>query len=200
MLKTSTELLNKRVGARQGDVSSWERDTPIFQLGVNYRWSAIVRDEFAPAAATDARDPYGVEHLRSDRVRAGDRAPDAPALVDTTSAATSLFQVFGPAYHTVLIFVSDAALLQPVVQTLQRYPKGTVRVVAVLPESHDVAAIPEIPGVDLVVVDKEGHAYRDYHVAKESLTVVIVRPDGVVGAMLKGAEGVDKYFGGIFSV
>jgi len=38
------------------------------------------------------------------------------------------------------------------------------------------------------------------HQDGDGLWVVIVRPDGVVGAIVKGSEGIKKYLSGIFIV
>ena len=51
-----------------------------------------------------------------------------------------------------------------------------------------------------VLVDAEGHAYGGYAIAAERVTVVIVRPDGVIGAVFKNAGGVEKYFSKLMNV
>ena len=49
-----------------------------------------------------------------------------------------------------------------------------------------------------VYVDSKGHACRAYGVAF-GVKVVVIRPDGVVGGLLKGADGVKRYFAKIFT-
>jgi hypothetical protein len=63
---------------------------------------------------------------------------------------------------------------------------------AVATESSTVAS-----GAD-VVVDAAGHAYRAYLTEKGEKKVVVVRPDGVAGAIVRGAEGVKAYIEKIF--
>ncbi|PIL27593.1 hypothetical protein GSI_10744 [Ganoderma sinense ZZ0214-1] len=82
----------------------WRNDA-LFQLDVNYRWSPIVMDE-------PARDKKDEDDLKArayqgypgEGVRAGDRAPDAPALLRTDGTETSLFSIFKPYIHTALAF------------------------------------------------------------------------------------------------
>ena len=49
-----------------------------------------------------------------------------------------------------------------------------------------------------IVVDAAGHAYWAYLTAKGETRVVVVRPDGVAGAIVRGAEGVKAYVEKIF--
>ena len=51
-----------------------------------------------------------------------------------------------------------------------------------------------------VFKDTEGYAYKMYGVTDpKELTVCLVRPDGVVGAIVSGADGVERYRQLIFS-
>lgn len=167
------------------------------QLGVNYRWSAVVRDERAPwaAGADEERDPYGL--LSGELVRAGDRAPDAPGLVGVVDGReTTLFGVFKPTRHTGLVFGGDAGRAEAVVKALGRYPQGLVASVVVLPSDGEPT---KVEGADMVLRDRDGVAYRAYGMADGPAYTVIVRPDGVIGAIVAGEEGVAKYFGNILS-
>lgn len=147
-------------------------------------------DEFVEGAKSvtgtnvEPEDVYGKN--TSERLRAGDRAPNAPGLVDNVGKSTELFDIFKPTYHTVLVL--DAAILQDVLALASTYPKSGVRVVAALPEGHGATEQDES-----VYTDSQGHAQRAYGV-EAGVKVAIVRPDGVVGGLLKGAEGVSKYF------
>lgn len=49
-----------------------------------------------------------------------------------------------------------------------------------------------------IFVDQAGHAYRGYIVEREQIKVVVVHPDGVVVAVVGGAEGLEQYFEGVF--
>ncbi|CCM03923.1 uncharacterized protein FIBRA_06075 [Fibroporia radiculosa] len=189
--------------------AAWTRSQEMKQLSINYRWSSIVIDERSGRLAAEVDkdedgkpgvDAYG-EHS-GDGVRAGDRAPDAPGLtpVGTTAHGAdphSLFSVFGPAHHTVLLLSLDAACAGPVLAALGDYPEGAVRSAVVLPQ--DAHASGSVAGADYTFVDQEGHARVGYGVAPGESLVVIVRPDGVVGGMVRGAEGVRAYFKNIFS-
>ncbi|KAI0724734.1 monooxygenase [Fomitopsis betulina] len=160
------------------------------------RWSSIVFDERAPRAVDEEREPYGVEG--EDTLKAGDRAPDATGLVRVSdSRVTSLFHVFSPTRHTVLILGGDRARIESIVKTVARYPKRTVSAAVVLP-SGDKATTP-VDGTDATLRDGDTIAYDAYCVADGQTFAFIVRPDGVVGAIVSGEAGVVRYFSGIFS-
>lgn len=216
MLERTTALLNQTLELRfpvagavpdtSNDHSGWRRGRALWQLGVNYRWSDIVLDERVakPNAIEGAYGAVGGAEVGP--VRAGDRAPDAPGLVVLGNVdgagATSLFDVFRPTCHTVLLFapgaLTPAEAAAPFTDALQAYPAGTLRTVVIL------ASVPAdgtvLPRADLIIVDKEGHAGAGYAVseAASSVVAVIVRPDGVVGAIALRVEGVRGYFKGIF--
>ncbi|PCH35543.1 hypothetical protein WOLCODRAFT_80676 [Wolfiporia cocos MD-104 SS10] len=105
-----------------------------------------------------------------EEVRAGDRAPDALGLM-SAAESTSLFSIFGSAYHTILVFSHGSALAEVVL----------------------------VSGADAVLQDHNGHAYTAYGASKETSTVVIVRPDAMIGGIVFGGDGVKKYFGNVFS-
>jgi hypothetical protein len=124
---------------------------------------------------------------------AGDRVPDAPGLTVVKAGAqvaeTRFFDLFKATYHTVLVFCPDVGSAEDIIGALSSsYPRDIIRSVVVLPqeatESSTVAS-----GAD--VVDAAGHAYRAYLTEKG---VVVVRPDGVAGAIVRSAEGVKAYF------
>ncbi|TFY59517.1 hypothetical protein EVG20_g7763 [Dentipellis fragilis] len=204
MLQRTTAILNRTVASAKDQPAStpgkdnepaWTRSTQLNQLGVHYRWSPIVVDE--AVAELESKDKGKAEELTAStyvveeggRLHAGDRAPDAPGLLDlNTGSVTRLFDVFGPEHHTVLIFTDGeaASALAP----LARFPAGLVRTVAI--RSQNVPSAEAAAGVDLVLQDKDGYAYPGY-----GAHVAVVRPDGVVGALVGGAEGVEKYFAGI---
>lgn len=49
-----------------------------------------------------------------------------------------------------------------------------------------------------VLVDHAGHAYRGYIAESQEVKIVIVRPDGVVGANVRGVTGLARYLEGVF--
>ncbi|KAI6154823.1 hypothetical protein BKA82DRAFT_23200 [Pisolithus tinctorius] len=179
---------------------SLHRGKNLYMLGVNYRTSPIVIDEFTPApTSADAHRAYG--DIQEGVLQAGDRAPDAPDLAPvftpnraapTSSTpstevpeSTRLFDIFAPTYHTVLIFTP--ALTFPAVRS----------VFAALKQSIAKSESNQIIGVE-IFVDQAGHAYRGYIVEREQIKVVVVHPDGVVVAVVGGAEGLEQYFEGVF--
>lgn len=176
--------------------SDWSEK--LKQLGVNYRWSSILVDERHEADAEAKQgtvDAYGA--LGGDGLHAGDRAPNAPGLVDKkTSQTTALFDIFRPVRHTVLVFSQDPGVIQDVLAALGACPAGFVRSVVVIPQDGAENVFEE---ADLVVKDGDGHAYAGYGCAPGASTIAAVRPDGVVGAIATGVSGMKKYFSAIFS-
>ncbi|KAJ7685926.1 FAD binding domain-containing protein [Mycena rosella] len=159
-------------------------------LSVNYRGSSIISQ--AAGAAGAESDPYA--EAAGAPVQAAYRAPDAPELVPagTQGAATRLFEVFSVSAHTVLVFGGDTDARAPVVDALARFPPGIVHAVLLLGQEH--APPSDAPRFGAVFEDRAGHAYRGYGADADALTVVVVRPDGVVGVVASNAEAVEQYF------
>lgn len=159
-------------------------------------------DERAPARDLDALKAHA--YMGEGTVTAGDRAPDAPGLVKIGGDAnpTSLFNIFGATYHTVLLFSADANTLKDQLAALAEYPSQTIRSVVIVPQGADgsESSTTEFGDVGLTVEDRDGHAYVGYNVniAKDVSTTVIVRPDGVVGGIVLGLAGLQRYFKGVF--
>lgn len=202
MLKKTTVLLNKTfsIGKTEDkDRSAWKRGGALLQLGVNSRWSSIVVDEQS-TIKDEPRDPYNPSS--DGKLHAGDRAPDAPGLVDLKAAnedskSTSLFSIFAPSYHTVLIFADTAEQASPILSTLNSFPAEIIRSVVIRTSSTlDPVHVKEAAG--FILEDRQGHAHDAYHLT-DGCCVAIVRPDGVVGAIVRGKEGLERYFKGVFS-
>ncbi|KZT72271.1 hypothetical protein DAEQUDRAFT_722929 [Daedalea quercina L-15889] len=87
--------------------------------------------------------------------------------------------------------------MEAVLGVLKAYPREQIRVVAVYPKDASSATI---CGAVLVLEDSEGHAYSAYGIPGGRPLCVIVRPAGVIGGMVSGAEGVKTYFGKVLSV
>ncbi|KAG1829222.1 FAD binding domain-containing protein [Suillus subalutaceus] len=135
MLEMTTAILNQTLETDNAPVT---RSPILFMLGINCRFSNIVLDEFAvPGKPINAYGVGGGE-----------------------SGVKTLFGLYRPWYHTVLVFAPSHA-----------------------------DATPDLG---------ENHAYSAYLVEAGQTKVFVVRPDGVVGAIVHGAEGVKKYFSGIF--
>ncbi|KAG2147740.1 FAD binding domain-containing protein [Suillus bovinus] len=191
MLEVTTTILNNAV--ETGNMPA-ARSPILFMLGINYRFSDIVLDEFAiPGKPVNA---YGV--LDEGHLEAGDRAPDAPNMLQVgESDETTLFGLYRPWYHTVLVFAPSHADATLILGMLEAYNTNIVRPVVVLPPSASVTPIAS--SAFLVLVDQEGYAYSAYLVETGQTRVFVIRPDGVIGAIVHGAEGVKKYFSRIFS-
>ncbi|KDQ08400.1 hypothetical protein BOTBODRAFT_179892 [Botryobasidium botryosum FD-172 SS1] len=181
------------------DTQVWQRGGKLSGLGVNCRWSSIVIDERTVRAEGETIEAYG---LPGGVLRAGDRAPDAPSLTDIADAdkpATTLFKLFGPAHHTALVFpAADSDFKPNIIDDLNSFNSFVPLVVPVLilPAGSYPSQI-KAEASYRIVEDKDGYARKGYDISGGAW-VVIVRPDGVVGAIVKGREGAQKYFSSIF--
>lgn len=92
----------------------------------------------------------------------------------------------------------DDAGLQLIVDAFRTAPKDAVQIIVVLPQGTDLTSPLIVEGVELVVVDTLGHAADAYPPAAKGFPAIVVRPDGVVGAVARGEAGVMKYIQGIF--
>ncbi|EIW84675.1 FAD/NAD(P)-binding domain-containing protein [Coniophora puteana RWD-64-598 SS2] len=185
MLNLTTDLLNKTFGKARSTVeTAFHRGRILFMFGVNYRTSPIVIDEFS--AGLPPVPAYGVE--LSGELVAGDRAPDAPGLSEGNSTVT-LFDIYRVTHHTVLVFANNTQRAHEVVEPLLSY-SNLARFVVVLPCAS--VSMEAVKGAR-VLVDRAGFAYSHYLV-KEDTRIIIVRPDGVVGAIVGGLSGTHQYF------
>ncbi|KAF9218777.1 hypothetical protein BS17DRAFT_790752 [Gyrodon lividus] len=202
MLKLTTQVLSKTVVLTTNTAQdTLQHNQRMHMLGVNYRLSPIVLDEFTPHPADV--DSYGPIHMTS--LVAGDRAPDASALLayegglDGTAVMLSeshmLFDIFRPWYHTILLFTADVAWAKAMARSVVLDPT-IIRKVVVIPKA---APDPKEcdPDLDFILRDDEGHAFAGYHVGEEESRIFVVRPDGFLGAIIKGEEGLRQYFDGI---
>jgi hypothetical protein len=216
MISQTTKLLKKALGK---DESTLQLNGNLFQLGVNYRWSSIVVDERkAIEAGREAEedaymedfqfdddeddeeklDSYGVDH--DGRLRAGDRAPDSSGLkvrspVRLAKQVCQLFQIFASSHHTILIF-SDLADFRDVLRVCSLYPKDAIRTVVITRAKKHVPL--DTTSADFILDDRDGHAHASY-CPRGICGIVVVRPDGVVGAIAQGRTGMNRYFRGIFT-
>ncbi|KAF7793060.1 hypothetical protein EIP86_004165 [Pleurotus ostreatoroseus] len=208
MLDRTTQILDKTIKYRaNGDnTQSFTRPFILHQLGVHCRSSPLVVDEQPEFADAKKAPPY----LDADPtiLFAGDRAPEAPALRVIARAGsvvqdpeeTSLFQTYIPTQHTAVVFAhaADEEQLNVIMLAIHTVPKGAIQVAVVLPKETTSAGPQTVEGADLVVVDTLGHAAKAYPPAAKGFQVFVIRPDGVVGAIVKGGEGVKKYIEGVF--
>ncbi|OBZ76355.1 Pentachlorophenol 4-monooxygenase [Grifola frondosa] len=214
MLNLSTELHS--LAFPQLDSSSLEagkaprvedvmfRPRSFLQLGINYRWSSIVIDERGGEGEGKGPEtpqeisPYG---SGVDKLRAGDRAPDATVLLDGSDSMT-LHGVFSVRNHTVLVFpgTADGTELQSDLATVGVFRKpGVASLVLISQTKH--AQFRDISTVcDRVLVDTAGHATSGYGILDDTKAFVVIRPDGIIGAYVLAAEGVIRYFSNILNL
>lgn len=171
------------------------------QLAINYRWSSIVLDERTDTGGAGPIDPYGFSS--GAMLRAGDRALDACGLVERGEDAkvTSLFQIFDAGHHTVLVFCDDARQVRSVSQVVASFPRDVVRLAAIYAGRAGAGHPATVDdGADFSLIDRGGHAYAGYHIPdNSSITVVVVRPDGVIGGIVLESQGIERYFRNIVS-
>ena len=169
------------------------RNNVLYQLEINYRWSPIVFDARGnDGLSEDDLKAHAYEGYNAGDVRAGDRAPNAPALVSGDGTESALFDLFKPTHHTVLVFAPRGDEAE-ILQAIQIYPSGTVQTVVLGKD-----AVPQTVDGAESYHDKEGHAYRAYQVDGDTVTIVVVRPDGYVGAVVYDITGLETYFSRIF--
>ncbi|KAJ7093879.1 FAD binding domain-containing protein [Mycena belliarum] len=192
MLKLTTALYSKTFTAGQAatdDDSEWKRGGDLSMLGVNYCGSSIVLED------GDAGSASAYSKAAGSPVQAAYRAPDASGLV-RAGGPTTLFATFSVAVHTVLLFGGNTASRTTIAGILNQLPADAVRTVLVMLQGQSVGDDAAL--FSEVLEDREGYAYSGYGLTMSELAVVIVRPDGVVGAVVPDAEGVKRYFQGIF--
>jgi hypothetical protein len=177
-------------------VSGWYRwrNSALQMYGINYRFSKLVLEE----RDTSPQDPEDVvAHAYSGyegigTLLAGDRAPEAPELV-LGGTETPLLGLFKLNFHTVLVFHGEGDA--KIVEVATKYPKDAVQVFVVSKKE-----IGSVVGGANVLVDRGAHAHNAYLVEEGVGTVVIVRPDGFIGAIVPDERGVERYMRMIFKV
>ncbi|KAJ3567824.1 hypothetical protein NP233_g6110 [Leucocoprinus birnbaumii] len=189
--------------AEDGEKSGWLRwrNGPLQLYGVNYRFSDIVLEERDLASANTDKEEVvsrayaGYESLGS--LLAGDRAPEAPGLITAEGKETSLFKdYFKLDRHTVMVFTPDVEGAASVLEQRSKWPESVVQTLVVTEKSLGGKELDF--GRVIWLMDSKGHAGDAYRVEEGALNIVVVRPDGFIGAVVKEAEGVSRYFRKIF--
>jgi hypothetical protein len=185
---------------KDDDETGWFRwrNKAIQMYGINYRYSDIVLEE-RDTTPQDKREALmhaysGYEELIN--IRAGDRAPEAPGLINNQRQKTSLFEQYKQTVHTVLIFSAEGQeqLVTDVVASVKKYPRDAVQAMVISSEKSS-----DFTGTN-VFIDGDGHARSAYLVKKDTVNVMVVRPDGIIGAIVLDAGGVHRYFSRIFGI
>lgn len=199
VLVQSTAFLEKQQAFRASkpDVSMVTASAVFRQLGVNYRWSSIVVDEQEGDNTGEELAVYLPSG--SGMLRAGDRAPEASGLLQyapgrVSQSSISLFSIFKPTHHTVLLFYPTVEHAQRAIGLLPKTAREAFRFVVIL-SSELAATFPTdtLVSVDYVLLDAQGHASAAYRPVKSGFKTIAVRPDGVIGAIVKTFEGFEKY-------
>jgi hypothetical protein len=188
LLQLTKELLQKTVDLNVHEEAP-EEDSPfyrglsLYQLDINCRGSPMVVDGLD-------KESYKL----GKRVRAGDRAPDAPGIVPLNAGlkpgTTQLFDIFPSNRHTALVFVKGDEDVKPYLESLKQYPQDTILPVIVL-QQGDERNVDEF-GKTNVVRDSAGHSWKSYS-ADNGTKIAIVRPDGCVGAVGHSPDVVEEY-------
>jgi len=175
------------------------RNLALLMYGINYRYSDIILEERdtipqdkeeALAHAYSGYEGLGV-------LRAGDRAPEAPGLIHTQHRLkTSLFEQYKLVLHTVLVFTAEGKeqFVTDVIALVKGYPKDAVQIIVISSEQSG-----DFTGTN-VLIDGDGHAHNAYLAQNDTVNIVVVRPDGFIGAIVMDAVGVQRYFSKIFDV
>ncbi|MGP4019028.1 FAD-dependent monooxygenase [Saccharopolyspora sp. 5N708] len=162
-LDISTALLDKH---KRGDDDAHVRGPEVHGLTLNYRGGPLSRDE--------RTDPG--------TIRAGDRAPDAPATT-ADGRPVRLFDLFHGPHWTLLVF--GAAHASTIAALRDRFGPGL--------HAHAVVR-PGEPADQHAVVDSDGHVRAGYDATDG--TLMLVRPDGYLGLVAGpgSAEQVAEYW------
>ncbi|KAF9523094.1 FAD binding domain-containing protein [Crepidotus variabilis] len=202
LLNLTTYFFKRVVNESTAEDSGWRRTEAVRQFGVNCRSSSIIIDE----GVQEAQDPGSAynPHL-SGLIYAGDRAPDAPGLrpLESSGEKTRLFKIFDATRHTAMIFANGVGKELPEAwATFQGYPKELVRPIVVASRSSvSKEAIENFKQYE-VFEDYEGYAQKFYLDGEydHATPIIIIRPDGTIGARLRKIGSVATYFGRVFSV
>lgn len=154
VLELSSRLTASAVSSKTKGLVARDQDTS--QLDIHYRASSL---------SCELRSAPG-------RVRAGDRAPDAPGLLDCEGSTLRLFDLFrGP--HATLLAFGDG--WEPVLEAALVAAGSSVRALCVLPAGASLSNTSDVR----TFVDSLGHASAAWEPGVAALFAV--RPDGVVG-------------------
>jgi 2-polyprenyl-6-methoxyphenol hydroxylase-like FAD-dependent oxidoreductase len=165
-LEISTALLEKH---RRGDDDAHVRGPEVYGLTLNYRSGPLSHD--------DRSDPGAL--------RAGDRAPDAPATT-ADGRPVRLFDLLRGPHWTLLVF--GAAHADMAAALRDRFG----------PALHAYTVLrPGEPGDEHALVDNDGHIRTGYDANDD--TLVLIRPDGYLGLVTdpRAIERVTDYWGAL---
>ncbi|KAI0090685.1 monooxygenase [Irpex rosettiformis] len=201
MLIRTTNALDQMNGKHNTDKTPITQGTLLKQLSINYRWSSAVVDQQPRGPHTELLAPYLPQGNKE--LRAGDRAPNAPNLVPLrsgtpdNSTSTSLFDLFHATHHTLLLFDPSAEQIKALDSVTTSLSQELLHRVFILSPKN----APDCPSSSLeatVLIDVDDHAHSAYLPSRQGFPLFVVRPDGVIGAILKDVDGLQQYLGRVF--
>lgn len=158
-LRAMTGEITKGTTGGLGNVST--ADTQ--QLSLGYRWSTLSWDRGDHSA----------------RLRAGDRAPDAPCRDSGTGAPLRLFDLFRGPHFTVLGFGDTCtAALSTIAAARPGHPRT-----ALITTEREAG---QRPGRITTLIDADRHASDGYQITHDAL--VLIRPDGYIATITAGND------------
>jgi hypothetical protein len=176
-------------------------DQNLNQLGIHYSWSSIVVDDLGKESATQVANTTEVDaYTAGAELHAGDRAPNATGLIAVGgNEVISLFDLFSVSSHLGVVFAhkeADVHVISSMLGALDAIGGTLVRTILVYAEKPSVTA----QGTAQAFVDHDGHAFAAYKPERYgAVGAAIIRPDGVVGAMVRNPKSVGSYFGKIYA-
>jgi hypothetical protein len=95
-----------------------------------------------------------------------------------------------------LVFTAEGKeqLVTDVIALVKGYPKDAVQIIVISSEQSG-----DFTGTN-VLIDGDGHAHNAYLAQNDTVNIVVVRPDGFIGAIVMDVVGVQRYFSKIFDV
>ena len=174
----------------------WRNDA-LELYGVNYRFSSIVLEERdkTPLDMDDALAHAYAGYEALPAIRAGDRAPDAPGML-LNGQETSFFKIFSVTRHTILVFTATShtgEAEEDAIALAREYEKVAQTYLISPRKLLSQVVVPTL-------YDGDGYAHENYFVGENSGDVIIVRPDGFIGAIVQDSEGARRYFSKILAV
>jgi hypothetical protein len=198
--RTTTAFMNMRDTATTGEKGIPRFDKDLNQLGIHYAWSPIIIDDLEQETELDATKKEVDAYTAGAELHAGHRAPNATGLVSVQGdKGTSLFDLFTVSSHLGVVFVhkdADVHDISSMLGALDAIGGTFVRTILVYAEKPSVTA----QGTAQAFVDQDGHAFAAYRPERYGVVgAAIIRPDGVVGAMVRNPKSVGSYFGKIYA-
>jgi hypothetical protein len=174
-------------------------DQNLNQLGIHYAWSSIIVDDLGKVTGDETNSGEVDAYTAGAELHAGDRAPNATGLVSVVkNEETSVFDLVSVSSHLGIVFILKEANVQEIASMLDAINSiggYLARSILVYAEKPGTVS----PEASQAFVDRDGHAFAAYKAQRYgSVSAAIIRPDGVVGAMISDPKSVKVYFSKIY--